>query len=156
MKVLRKKANELGVTPLAKPASATKRARAPANPAPSKKAKVAKKIMEEVLSDEEEESKVIVATPPSIASAGDDSFEEIGTLAPSKKAMKAANTKSLVSPRKASKKDYKALGDPFPSMEDGNNSNGENLFRNVKTESEDSAASDKEFDLNLIKTEMEI
>lgn len=52
-------------------------------------------------------------------------------------------TKNRASPRKASKKDYKALGDPFVAL--NGTIDGEKVFTTDKSESEDSYASDPEF-----------
>jgi len=53
-------------------------------------------------------------------------------------------TKRL-SPRKAVKKDYKKIEDPFMEMNDATDGDGEKVFGTEKSDSEDSQASDGEF-----------
>lgn len=53
-------------------------------------------------------------------------------------------TKPRVSPRKSTKKDYKALEDPFVAMNGTIDGDGENVFDTDKSDSEDTYASDAE------------
>ena len=54
-------------------------------------------------------------------------------------------TKSRISPRKGTKKDYKKLGDPFVEMKGTTNADGEQVFDTEKSDSEDSFASDGDY-----------
>ena len=74
--------------------------------------------------------------------------QQLGTPSnSSKKTQKVISgrvTKARKSPRSATKKDYKALGDPFIGTT-FLNSDGEKVFPTDHSDSEDSSASDKGF-----------
>lgn len=153
MKALRKKANDMGVAPEASSSnSTTKRSRGTAPTTPVKKAKLNKteKVFDDDDSDEDGNGHLV--TP----SSSDDLTEGMTkpmTPPPSAEIIKAKKTvKSRVSPRKAAKKDYKTLGDPFVALDNAENSSGEVIFGTDKSESEDSAASDGEFGAEATKT----
>lgn len=149
MRALRKKANDMGVAPQASPSnSTTKRPRGSASATPAKKAKL-NKIKEEFDDDDsDEDGNGHLVTP----SSSDDTTEGMTKpMTPPPSAEKAA--KSRVSPRKAAKKDYKSLGDPFVALDNAEDSNGEVIFGTEKSDSEDSAASDGEFGAEATKTQ---
>ena len=136
MKALRKKAASLGITPKESPVTGTKRALVSAPNTPSKKAKKTNAKNKEV-----DEGLDLDVTPPTTS--------EINTPKSS-----ATKPKARGSPRKNLKKDYKAVSDPFVSM-NATDSNGEDVFGIDKSESEDSYDND-EFKGEAIKTEEEV
>lgn len=140
MKALRKKANEMGLPAQAGPA---KRPRASATTTPVKKAKLNKNNKETDDRDSDEDGNVPV-TPKSSSEDSGSIVTKNMTPSPSD-AKNQVRLKSRVSPRKAAKKDYKSLGDPYQAMENTQDSNGERIFEHEKSDSEDSAASDGEF-----------
>lgn len=154
MKALRKKANEMGVSPFSLKSAATKRPLATATGTPVKRRKVEKTKSEIDIDESEEEGKALLATP---TNSDDNEGVKIGPMTPPSSAKPAKGKKevhamkSRVSPRKAAKKDYKTLGDPYVAMENANDSNGEKIFGEEKSESEDSAASDGDFRAELIQ-----
>lgn len=157
MKALRKKANEMGVSPQVSPGSSTaKRPRAPAPGTPAKKPKL-KKTQKGVDDQDSDDGKALLVTPTSSDDSGSTEVVKQAMTPPSSaettKAKKAVRAKSRVSPRKGAKKDYKSLGDPFATMDNVNDSSGENIFGHDKSESEDSAASDGDFGTEAINTE---
>jgi len=105
----------------------------------------------------------------SMADTGNDSEQEAtppetddnaAPTNPSKKRQKTVGgrvTKTRASPRKALKKDYKKIEDPFTELNDATDGDGEKVFGTDKSDSEDSQASDEEFGKNpanaVVKTE---
>ena len=78
-----------------------------------------------------------------LSSPNPPSDNTLSTSKDSKKVQKVISgrvTKARKSPRAATKKDYKALGDPFVATL---NSDGEKVFPTDRSDSEDSFASDK-------------
>ena len=65
-------------------------------------------------------------------------------------------TKARASPRKAGKKNYKALVDPFPNLDDATDGEGGKMFGTDKSDNEDSCASDGEFALEKVITNEEV
>ena len=79
--------------------------------------------------------------------ADNEADNETTTPAPSAKRQKTIGgriTKARVSPRKISKKNYKALEDPFAAV-DATDGEGEKVFGTEKSESEDECATDDDF-----------
>ena len=153
MQTLRKKANEMGVDTQNSPGR-TKRTRKPAASTPAKKPKLKKELDDH---DSDEDWLAHLVTP----SFSDDNGSTEGvkqqpmtppSSADTTNAKKQVGAKSRVSPRKGAKKDYKSLGDPFGALENANDSNGEKIFGNEKSQSEDSAASDGDFGTEADRT----
>ncbi|MCJ1462306.1 hypothetical protein MMC07_000906 [Pseudocyphellaria aurata] len=148
MGALRKKAKEMGDFPFSSKGAATKRPLATASTTPAKKQRVKKTKSEIDDDDSEEDGKAFLVTP---TQSVDNECVKNEPITPPSSAKKVHATKSRVSPRKAAKKDYKAIGDPYVSMEN-NDSNGERIFGDEKSESEDSAASDGDFRAEFVQT----
>ena len=117
------------------PATPSKRSREPLSSTPKKRTKKSKGIKAE--SDDET---VLAATPPS--SDGQEAPSPI---------RKDAHTR--ISPRNMTKKNYKDISDPSTML----NTSHKNLFGDNKSESEDSAGSDGEFEVpqsaNVLETD---
>ena len=79
-----------------------------------------------------------------MASAADTDSGGMNTNAPPTPVASPKRQKTRVSPRGISKKDYKALEDPFPTT-NATDGEGNTIFEADKSSSEDSAASDEEY-----------
>lgn len=118
------------------PVTPSKRTREPTSSTPKKRGKKNKNIKAEHSDDET----LLANTPPS--SNGQQPLSPIGK-----------ESQARISPRNVAKKNYKDITDPFIKL----NSSHENLFEDSKSESEDSAGSDGEFEVpksaNTLETE---
>lgn len=150
MKALRKKANEMG---FAASGGTSKRPRASATTTPVKRAKFNNTKKETDDRDSDEDGNLPATPKSSEESASIEGVIKVITPPSSADAKNQVRPKSRVSPRKATKKDYKSLGDPYLAMENTQDSNGERIFEHDKSDSEDSAASDGEFGADAVKAE---
>lgn len=118
------------------PVTPSKRIREPTSSTPKKRGKKNK----DVKAEHSDAETILAATPPS--SDGQQ------PLSPIRK-----ESQARISPRNVVKKNYKDITDPFIKL----NYSHENLFEESKSESEDSAGSDGEFEIpksaNTLETE---
>lgn len=118
------------------PATPSKRSRGPTSSTPKKRAKNNSGVKAEQSDDET----ILAVTPPS--ADGQQPSTPIGN-----------ESQARVSPRNAARKNYKDITDPFIKL----NASHENLFEDIKSESEDSEGTDGEFEApqsaNVLETE---
>ena len=116
------------------PASLSKRIREPTSSPPKKRGKKNKGIKAEHSEDET----ILAVTPPSSDGQQPPPAIKIESQAPIQK-----ESQARISPRNVARTNYKDITDPFIKL----NSSNQSLFGDSKSESEDSAGSDGEFEV---------
>lgn len=176
MSAIRKKAAKMGVTSTLTPITTNRRAVPPTTKGQAKKAQTGKPIKKETSEDHEENTEHTTSTdnelketkystPPEMfysedtITAGNDynapaSASKSISSSATNKVVAGRVTKKRISPRKITKPNYHHLDDPFATMNADTEGEGEKVFGEVASSSEDSANEDGTFEAGEVEEDV--